>query len=150
VQRTDNLTTFMCWLLWKLRTPTYWSPKGLFKPVYRLLYLYNIILQTNYLKCPSYFSFVYHVCCAKCEKGLPLPLISQSLMRSVCKRFLKQVYFHTCSGLWILFYQLMMLCNSTIVKVKVSRNGKTPNLASMISCVCNLIHLFSGMCTSCK
>jgi hypothetical protein len=79
-----------------------------------------------------------------------LPLISQSLIRSVCKRFLKQVYFCACSALWILFYQLMMLCNSNTVKVKVSRNGKTPNLISTVSCVYNLIHLFIGMCTSCK
>jgi len=41
VLRVDNLTTFMCCL--EILVPsTFWSPKGLYSPVYELMYLITL------------------------------------------------------------------------------------------------------------
>jgi hypothetical protein len=43
VRRADNLTTFMCRLSKNLGASTFWSPKGLSRPVMGLLYLYLLV-----------------------------------------------------------------------------------------------------------
>jgi hypothetical protein len=115
MQRTGNLTTFICWFSWKLGTQI-WSYKGLFRPVAWLLYMHVICYKSVILNALFISVLFVMLVVQNVEKVCHfLPLISQSLMRSVCKRFLRQVYFHTCSALWIFFYQLMMLYNSNIV-----------------------------------
>jgi hypothetical protein len=47
VRRADNLTTFMCRLSRNLGASTSWNPKGLFRPVMGLLYLYHQISQSS-------------------------------------------------------------------------------------------------------
>jgi len=39
VHRADNLTTFMCWLLWNLWASASWYTQGLYRPVIGLHYL---------------------------------------------------------------------------------------------------------------
>jgi len=40
VCRADNLTNFMCWLIWNLVASPSWNPQGLSRPVRGLLYIY--------------------------------------------------------------------------------------------------------------
>jgi len=47
--RSDNLTTFMCRLSWKLRVSTSWNPQGLSRPVIGLLYLFVVGVACNYV-----------------------------------------------------------------------------------------------------
>jgi hypothetical protein len=50
VRRADKLTTFMCRLSRNLVASTSWNPKGLSRPVMRLLYLYLLWLYITVYK----------------------------------------------------------------------------------------------------
>jgi hypothetical protein len=54
VRKTDNLTTFICWVPWNLGASTSWNPHGLSRPVQGLLCFHASI---TCVWMPGYFSW---------------------------------------------------------------------------------------------
>ena len=77
----ENLTTFLCWLLWNLGAWTSWNPQGLSRPVMGLICLFLLLPYEQIQRMANFFEHNLKV--LRCQYACMVGVLTISYMQFV-------------------------------------------------------------------